>query len=295
MPKRVLLSFADSGLRNSLKRIERQASEMGVFDDILICDEHSLSPAFRKQFRRRLRPGSRGYGYWCWKPQIILQSLRKMEDADTLLYVDAGCHFNVRGQKRLVEYFEMADRAKTGVVGFQAVPPQPPLDAENCGADGWLDVAWTKGDLIDHFGVRDNEAILRTPTIVATLIVFRKCGPAIRLLEKWRAVFSEDFSLVDDTPSISPNYPEFNEHRHDQAAFSLLGKLAGIDTISAFETWYPAAGSSLQHHAKPDWDALRDFPIHAMRDKPRSRGSRKLISVQKRIRALSDFLTASKA
>ena len=31
--------------------------------------------------------------------------------------------------------------------------------------------------------------------------------------------------LIDDTPSKSPNFKEFIEHRHDQSIFSLLTKL----------------------------------------------------------------------
>ena len=39
----------------------------------------------------------------------------------------------------------------------------------------------------------------------------------------WMAIIiRHDFSLLDDTPSKSPNLKGFQEHRHDQAIFSLL-------------------------------------------------------------------------
>jgi hypothetical protein len=71
--------------------------------------------------------------------------------------------------------------------------------------------------------------------------------------------------LIDDTPSSSPNKYGFIEHRHDQAIFSLLCIKYKVLTVSAYEYWYPKKGS-LQIIA-PDWAALKEFPIHAKRDK----------------------------
>jgi hypothetical protein len=34
-----------------------------------------------------------------------------------------------------------------------------------------------------------------------------------------------NYHLIDDTPSKSPNFTEFIEHRHDQSILSLLTKL----------------------------------------------------------------------
>ncbi len=277
MPERVFLSFADSGLRKSLNRIHKQAMQINAFDRIITLDERALNPAFREEFQKHLKRGSRGYGYWCWKPQIILQTLEDMRDGDTLLYVDAGCHINLAGRNRLLEYFNEIDVAESGVVGFQAKPPNGPLIHDGRELEIWQDKTWTKGDLIDFLGVRDDTEILCSPTTVATIILFRKCPKAVELAQKWRAVFSSDFSLIDDTPSNSPNYPDFIEHRHDQACFSILSKLAGVQTLSAFEMWYPLPGKP----GYPDWEALSDFPFHAKRDKLRSRYSKRLTSIQK--------------
>jgi hypothetical protein len=56
---------------------------------------------------------------------------------------------------------------------------------------------------------------------------------------------------VDDSPSILPNLLVFEEHRHDQAIFSLLAKKYDITTIPD-ETW------------NVQW-AKYNWPIHAAR------------------------------
>ena len=81
------------------------------------------------------------------------------------------------------------------------------------------------------------------------------------ILRKWIEIIDADFSLIDDTPSKSPNTPDFIEHRHDQAIFSILCKLNNVYTLSAFEYWYPKWNSR-----RPDWRALKYMPIHAKRD-----------------------------
>ena len=76
-------------------------------------------------------------------------------------------------------------------------------------------------------------------------------------------LLSHDFSLLDDTPSKSPNFKGFKEHRHDQAIFTLLCLKYNVPTLSSYEYWYPKASS---YRLKPDWNSLKDFPIHAKRD-----------------------------
>ena len=43
-----------------------------------------------------------------------------------------------------------------------------------------------------------------------------------------RSYHSCIYHLLDDSKSVNPNYPGFNEHRHDQSIFSLLTKKHGL-------------------------------------------------------------------
>ena len=102
-----LVSFADSRMHRSIKRLFKQAKKFDFFDNYFLLNENDISLGFRNKFKDKLIFGSKGYGYWCWKPDIILNILNKINNDDCLLYLDAGCHLNINGKKRLQEYFEI--------------------------------------------------------------------------------------------------------------------------------------------------------------------------------------------
>ncbi|GHV59484.1 hypothetical protein FACS1894103_2950 [Campylobacterota bacterium] len=164
-----------------------------------------------------------------------------MNDGDILLYADIGCHLNPNGLKRLDEYFEMANSSPNGLLAFQS--------------DHLLEKTWTKGDLFDYFSVRNSENIYNTGQIAATTLFVKKCAPALTIIESWQKIFYDHWILVDDTPSHSPNFEGFRDHRHDQSVFSILAKLNQVPTLSGCEIW------------AEDFNDLSDKPILAKRDK----------------------------
>jgi len=46
-----------------------------------------------------------------------------------------------------------------------------------------------------------------------------------------KALARRTYQLVDDTPSVAPNFPGFMENRHDQAILSVLYKKLGVATF----------------------------------------------------------------
>lgn len=242
--------------------MQAQATEMGIFDEILIFDETHLDVNFVRDFADHLTPEERGFGYWCWKPQILLQALSRLDFGDVIQYSDIGSHLNPQGVKRLGDYFEITSQSLTGVLAFSAGRSLKSFSYDDRFIPDWPDSEWTKGDLLDFFGVREMPNILESSTIQSGAFFIKKTPSTIEFLHEWLNVFYTDFALVDDSPSKSPNFPGFKEHRHDQAIFSILCKLRGVFTLSASEFWYPVKTGS----PKGDWNALRDFPIHAKRD-----------------------------
>lgn len=258
-----LVSFADSRLSNSAKRFNVEARKFGFFDDIEVKSEKDFTTDFQTEFSDYLRPGVRGFGYWVWKPWVIQLELEKLRENDILIYADVGFTINPKGAKRFSDYIERVSSSPTGVLGFQAKRPDidSPLVDDGRSLPAWRDKYWTKGDLLDYFKVRSCPEIINTPTIQSGLIFFRKCDNSISFVQKWLDVYRAGMNLVDDTPSISPNFPGFLENRHDQAVYSILGKLENIETISSNEFWTPRRWSSI-----PDWKALDKTPFHATRN-----------------------------
>lgn len=260
------VSFADRRMARSLCRLQKQLNDINFFDKLKMFNECDLSFDFRHFFKDKLIHGSRGYGYWCWKPQVIAQILDEMNDGDSLLYLDAGCHVNKSGFDRLAEYFQILENSKTGVLAFQAIPPSPdisPLYYDGRKLFNQPNFEWIKGDLFDYFGVRNEIIYTHSQAIGAGIICIKKTPSSVDLINEWLNIITRDFSLLDDTPSKSPNLDGFKQHRHDQAIFSLLCLRYRVQTLSAYEYWYPTSSN----YCKPDWAALKEFPIHAKRDK----------------------------
>jgi len=256
-----LVSFADSANEQALLRIRTQALETGVFDDVHTLSEQDLNREFLGRHGHRLVPGSRGFGYWRWKPQVVLQGLRGLTDGDVLVYVDAGCHINAQGRQRFEFYVNRVANSELGFLGFQARLPEPPLIYDGRPLPEYLEAHWTKGDLLDRLNCRGKPWVTQTPQLGGTLLLVRADSAGVELVDDWLSIIDEDSSYVDDTPSVSENLGGFIEHRHDQSILSLLGKIKGVDTLSSFEYWYPTTDGR-----REDWPALRDFPIHARRD-----------------------------
>jgi len=266
-PRRILVGFADSRLWSSARRLARQGATMDAYDRINILNEYDLDRTFRHRYRDRLRLGSRGFGYWVWKPEVLRQVMASCEEGDLIHYVDVGCHLNPGGRDRLESYFALVERAPSGVLAFEL---RLPLGHDASRWHGQLpedlcERCWTKGDLLDHFGVRDRPDIVESPQVTATHVLLRCSAPARALLDAWAAVWATDFALADDSPSRSANLRGFIDHRHDQSAFSIVAKLAQVCLLSAVEQEYPSGDGQW------DWAALAAFPVHARRDLQPSR------------------------
>lgn len=268
-----MVSFADSRLKKPRARIYRQALEFGFpKDHVRIMDENDLSGDFRLRMKDRLVLGSKGFGYWCWKPEVILETMEKIPDGDILLYIDIGCHLNKRGKERFYDYLKIAETK--GAVGFQSRSLLSDPDIPDPRHHVRTNAEFCKGDILDYFKVRDNKDIAYAAQMIAGIVLFKKCAQNIDFVREWGSVLCDHPDLINDSPSKSPNMPEFVINRHDQAIFSIMWLLRGMPTVSSCEV------ENLRRHACPskvfrhnplwgkDWYwQMKYYPIHAKRDK----------------------------
>lgn len=269
MRKAWFVTFADSRMKQPLARIRHQALTMGFSPErILTFTEKELNQDFVETMKSRLVKGSRGFGYWCWRPQVVLQALSIMGEGEIFLYADAGCHLNIKGLPRLREYLKMAN--ESDIVAFQGrsllgTEKFDPLHHYNSIG------TWTKGDVLDFFGVRDNRMIVDSGQYSGGVFLVKNSPRSRAFYKRYLALVEEHFEFLDDSPSRSPNLPEFREHRHDQALFTLLCKEQGIRTLSCCEYGIYANLAPEQYRGDRAWsrlsfDDMDDFPVHALRD-----------------------------
>ena len=245
LQRKYFISFADSRMRAATQRIARQAEDMNFFDEIHVMNEDALEPEFCSKWQHIMKFGVRGFGYWCWKPYIILRLLEKMPENAVLLYCDAGCHLNPKGVARLQFYVDEVNADPLGIKAFYTF----------CNYSEVTEKKWTKGDAFDYFNCRYRKDVTDSPQIATTQILFRKCPGVMDFVSEWNRVWYDNFSLIDDSPSKSPNLPGFIENRHDQTVFSLMYKLRGCTPLPSGET------------DVADYSDMDDYPIWDVRDR----------------------------
>ncbi|SMO61506.1 hypothetical protein [Solitalea koreensis] len=251
--KKVFCSFGDSRLQKSLKRIKDQAVEMNAYDKIFIYDETFLDTLFQNKFSDKLKPGCRGFGYWCWKPQVILQTLEKMDEGDILQYSDSGCHLNKNGRDRLLQYFDIAKNSNSGILSFRTKHEHELCSGESFYAN--YEYKYNKADLLQYFNVLNDRRFTHTVQYEAGIIFIRKEKFTVEFIKRWIATFSENFGFIDDSPSKIPNLDGFIDHRHDQSIYSILCKINGVKELFSSE-----------YYVEGDWSQLENYPIWVKRD-----------------------------
>jgi len=230
------LTFGNKvGYQGAVTRICVEAKAMNVFDEIKgLTEEHLQQTDFWDKHGSFVRANPKGYGYWLWKPYIVLEQLQQMEYDDILVYADAGCVLNPKGKQRLNEYFAMANDNEIGVVAFQQIHEEQ---------------SFTKMDTLHHLHALD---LATTSHLVGGIFVVRKTQKSVELFKRIYETCSH-YHLLDNSPSILPNSPNFKDHRHDQSIFSILVKQSPAHILPNDETYFG------------NWDDGASFPILAKR------------------------------
>jgi hypothetical protein len=255
--KTFLCAFASPDLFLSKKRFYDQAKSLNFYQGIKIYEKRELSFKTSNIIKSYLSKNNRrGYGYWIWKPEIILNCLTKVPDNSILQYSDIGCHFNRKGISKMFFYQDMCD--KNNILSFQYINPK--VKKLNFNYPNYLEHQYTKADLMKYFNLDFNHVHMNTGQLCSGIFFIKKNSKNIQFLRQWLEVF-ENMSLIDDSASVLKNHKDFIEHRHDQSVFSLLGKLNNIFSLSVYENceW------SLDNKGR-SWDHLIDSPIQARRD-----------------------------
>jgi hypothetical protein len=210
----------------------------------------------------------RGCGFWLWKPFLIDLVMGKLADGDILIYADAGVEFidNVR---------YVVDRMRDDVWLF---------------GNNWEHAHWCKADVVQEVWPRDRSLMFaaayldKDPRIhrwrdlgkqvQASVILFRVSDWSRKFVAEWLAwcKFSpariatpdpylvQDRYLIDDSPSIAPNHPEFREHRHDQAILTTLAYREGIK-LHYWPAVYNKGGAPEFVYEKLPEYAGDDYPV----------------------------------
>jgi hypothetical protein len=194
--------------RAAVKRLQKEAEDMNVFSSITALTDLDLKEEtlFWEKHGPFIQSNPRGFGYWIWKPYLIIEQLKKIPDGDVLLYMDAGCELNPFAKGRFFELVKKTNAKK--IIATHSIS---------------TDITYTKQDTIFKMGMSDKPELLQKNQMQAGCLMMLKCDEIMDLASKWYE-WVQDYHLIDDSTSVLPNHTQFVEHRHDQSVFNLLVK-----------------------------------------------------------------------
>lgn len=211
----LLVSFADGAFVRRFSAFETQARQTGFFDDIAVYNFDRLPAGFREHHGDFIRSTARGFGYWIWKPAVILETLERAAPDDVVVYLDAGFTLNPIGRRRFAEYLEITRDSAFGMLSFQNI---------------FTEAHWTKADLAHRLGLGIGHKHMKTSQLGSGFLMMQPTAGNRDLIRAWQEIAVDNgYHYSDDSASIVPNHPDFSEHRHDQSIASLLRKSRGTE------------------------------------------------------------------
>ena len=160
----------------------------------------------------------KGYGYYIWKPFIIKQALRKINENDILLYVDGRSGLRKTGKPiRWLDNFIIEN--KFDIASWQMIHKE---------------MSWTNGDIISAFNLELNSELVKTRQFSATFHAWRKNIRSLNFVNEWLNFLLDNRDICRDEVSKNLNHKKFIQNRHDQSVFSLMikTKIAQNDSIA---------------------------------------------------------------
>lgn len=210
MPRIHFVTFATPSFRPRQWLLECSARKIGRADAI-----HTWNPARLEKdgFLTRhpaLFPGSKGFGWYAWKPYIILQTLAGANDGDLVIYQDVGRREPVLISGPLEFWHRHLEETRQSCIPGVEIPWWGP------------NRIWTKKQAFESLGL-DHPEHWEKPQVQASWSVWRKCPATLAFVGEWAALCTERNLVGGELPSgIGGECPGFREHRWDQSLLTLL-------------------------------------------------------------------------
>ena len=202
-----IVTFSNGRFNESKHKLYSHLDSLGIKSKVALSDEN-LDNEFKNEYKDILKE-HRGFGYWCWKPYIILNELKKLGKDEILCYIDSTDLPENNFFNFLIKHFEENDYLLVN--------------------RGYNNGVWTKRDCFFFMGC-DEEKYYSSVQLEAGLVCFKNNEKNIKLIEEWLS-FCKDRRVVTDDPNVCglPNLKNFIDHRHDQSILTNLAIKYGLN------------------------------------------------------------------
>lgn len=227
MKKELLLFCSSNYFRINQELID---NKYDLFDKVKLLTEDDLDdyikPIVESNIEKYGHDGNgypnRGYGYWIWKPYIILQELNNLEEGDILVHLDIYSQLNLIKDK------------------FNDIVNELQKQSVILGHVGFNDLMYTTTKLRQHvekqLNYKFSEDDLNRCQYESGIQFIKNDEFSRKFIKTWFDLMLSGLDYVSDMYNKdTDNHPSFVENRHDQSVISLLYKyykLKHIDYIN---------------------------------------------------------------
>ena len=206
MKKKIYITFGGAAYDKTTEKAIKNAYRFGA-DKILVYDDWWLQNT-QKDFCEKNRwafdhPHKRGFGWYIWKPYIIIDALKHADDGDIVLFADADT-YPIGDLNVLYKTCEKDG----GVMLFSAT--------------GQNNRQWCKRDCFIVMN-QDEPKYYDTEAGVARFMLFQKGAKRPEeFLKEWLMYVCDQRCNTFDPSVLGPELPGLTEHRCEQAIFTNL-------------------------------------------------------------------------
>ncbi len=211
-----LVTFASSPFYEQQDLLNKSAP-LGGITECIAWNEVKLRATEFHRTHRDIFECRRGHGYWLWKPYVIRRALDQASNGDFIVYWDVGRTSAPNKISRpLAPLLDWCERQNAGMLPGVYVPEHGP------------NTKWIKRECFVLMDC-DKSVYWQHPQIQATYSIWQKSNRSEAFVEEWLQWCTRRDVLADEiaVPEIK-NFPDFVDHRHDQAVVTLLSIRNGV-------------------------------------------------------------------
>jgi hypothetical protein len=199
------LVYDDKTHNHYLDKLLETIKIYGKEFEIIVFEKYQIDNDFNEKNKSILECG-RGGGYWLWKPYIINETLKKINENDLIFYLDSKYYFIEEFDNLYSEHME-----KNDILVWKNKPNEPV----------WYMKNWCKMDVIIKYNMFGKVFDENVEDCWGGALIVKKNENTVKYMKEWldMCCIYED---ITDSSSTTTNSDLFHEHRHDQSLLSII-------------------------------------------------------------------------
>ena len=199
------LVYNDNTHKKYIYKLLKSVKMYGKNFKIIIFNKHYIDKNFFLK-NKAILDCKRGGGYWLWKPYIINETLKKINNDDIIFYLDSTYYFIENFTNLYSDYMKNND-----LLVWKNKPNNQPDYMKY----------WCKMDVIRKYNMGYKVFKQNVEDCWAGALIIKKNEKTINYIKEWLDM-SCIYEDITDSPSKFPNNSKFREHRHDQSLLSIV-------------------------------------------------------------------------